>query len=186
MNRWIRCSFGISRFSEASVKLPSGEIRLVKSNCLATIGSVGNGSHQKATIGKAGRSRWLGKRPRVRGVAMNPVDHPMGGEGKLWRRSSSPWGHHPRASLPAKIQTFKFQILNETGVELNSFTDKIDKGFYVEPPVKKVMKAQENGDRGAHQNMVAKIHHNSNFVDQILRCYRKVLTSICDRKYGRA
>ena len=81
--------------SEASVKLPSGEIRLVKSNCLATIGSVGNGSHQKATIGKAGRSRWLGKRPRVRGVAMNPVDHPMGGgEGKTsgGGHPSSPWG----------------------------------------------------------------------------------------------
>ena len=80
---------------EASLKLPSGEIRLVKSNCLATIGSVGNGSHQKATIGKAGRSRWLGKRPRVRGVAMNPVDHPMGGgEGRTsgGGHPSSPWG----------------------------------------------------------------------------------------------
>ena len=80
---------------EASLKLPSGEIRLVKSRCLATIGSVGNGSHQKATIGKAGRSRWLGKRPRVRGVAMNPVDHPMGGgEGRTsgGGHPSSPWG----------------------------------------------------------------------------------------------
>ena len=80
---------------EASLKLPSGEIRLVKSNCLATIGSVGNGSHQKATIGKAGRSRWLGKRPHVRGVVMNPVDHPHGGgEGKSsgGRHPVSPWG----------------------------------------------------------------------------------------------
>lgn len=80
---------------EASLKLPSGEIRLVKSRCLATIGAVGNGSHQKATIGKAGRSRWLGKRPRVRGVAMNPVDHPMGGgEGRTsgGGHPSSPWG----------------------------------------------------------------------------------------------
>ena len=57
---------------DASLKLPSGEIRLVKSNCLATIGSVGNGSHQKSTIGKAGRSRWLGKRPRVRGCRNEP------------------------------------------------------------------------------------------------------------------
>ena len=64
---------------DASLKMPSGEIRIVKSNCRATIGSVGNGNHQKATIGKAGRNRWKGRRPRVRGVAMNPVDHPMGG-----------------------------------------------------------------------------------------------------------
>ena len=63
---------------DASLKMPSGEIRIVKSNCRATIGSVGNGNHQKATIGKAGRNRWKGRRPRVRGVAMNPVDHPMG------------------------------------------------------------------------------------------------------------
>jgi large subunit ribosomal protein L2 len=83
---------------EASVKLPSGEIRLVKSSCLATIGEVGNLSHEKASIGKAGRNRWLGRRPRVRGVAMNPVDHPMGGgEG----RAS---GGHPRSrnGIPAK------------------------------------------------------------------------------------
>ena len=80
---------------EASLKLPSGEIRLVKSRCLATIGTVGNSSHQKATIGKAGRNRWLGKRPWVRGVAMNPVDHPMGGgEGRTsgGGHPSSPWG----------------------------------------------------------------------------------------------
>ena len=77
--------------ADASLKMPSGEIRLVKSECRATIGAVGNGNHQKATIGKAGRNRWKGRRPRVRGVAMNPVDHPMGGgEG----RSS---GGHPRS-----------------------------------------------------------------------------------------
>ena len=79
----------------ASLKMPSGEIRLVKENCRATIGSVGNASHQKATIGKAGRNRWKGRRPRVRGVAMNPVDHPMGGgEGRTsgGGHPSSPWG----------------------------------------------------------------------------------------------
>jgi large subunit ribosomal protein L2 len=79
----------------ASLKIPSGEIRLVKSNCRATIGAVGNSDHQKATIGKAGRNRWKGRRPRVRGVAMNPVDHPMGGgEGKTsgGGHPSSPWG----------------------------------------------------------------------------------------------
>jgi large subunit ribosomal protein L2 len=81
--------------SDASLKMPSGEIRIVKSNCRATIGAVGNGNHQKATIGKAGRNRWKGRRPRVRGVAMNPVDHPMGGgEGRTsgGGHPSSPWG----------------------------------------------------------------------------------------------
>jgi len=79
----------------ASLKLPSGEIRIVKANCRATIGAVGNGDHQKSTIGKAGRNRWKGRRPRVRGVAMNPVDHPMGGgEGRTsgGGHPSSPWG----------------------------------------------------------------------------------------------
>ncbi len=79
----------------ANVKLPSGEIRLVNIKCLATVGRVGNSDHGSVTDGKAGRKRWRGIRPTVRGVAMNPVDHPMGGgEG----RSSggghpvSPWG----------------------------------------------------------------------------------------------
>ena len=63
----------------AVIKLPSGEIRMVSAECKAVIGTVGNVQHQNATIGKAGRNRWLGRRPRVRGVAMNPVDHPMGG-----------------------------------------------------------------------------------------------------------
>jgi len=79
----------------SSLKMPSGEIRIVKSSCKATIGAVGNGNHQKSTIGKAGRNRWKGRRPRVRGVAMNPVDHPMGGgEGRTsgGGHPSSPWG----------------------------------------------------------------------------------------------
>ncbi len=82
----------------AVVKLPSGETRLILVTCMATIGSVGNSEHFLERSGKAGRSRWLGRRPRVRGVAMNPVDHPMGGgEG----RSS---GGHPRSrtGVPAK------------------------------------------------------------------------------------
>ena len=79
----------------AQLKLPSGEIRLVRTNCYATIGQVGNGDHQKISSGKAGRTRWLGKRPTVRGVAMNPVDHPMGGgEGRTsgGGHPVSPWG----------------------------------------------------------------------------------------------
>ncbi|MDP6853360.1 MAG: 50S ribosomal protein L2 [Candidatus Marinimicrobia bacterium] len=78
-----------------TLKLPSGEMRMVSENCLATIGTVGNKSHENITIGKAGRSRWLGKRPKVRGVAMNPVDHPHGGgEGRTsgGRHPVSPWG----------------------------------------------------------------------------------------------
>ncbi len=66
-----------------TLKLPSGEIRMVLSTCKATVGTVSNSNHANVVLGKAGRNRWLGKRPRVRGVAMNPVDHPMGGgEGK--------------------------------------------------------------------------------------------------------
>ena len=73
----------------ASVKMPSGELRLVMMECLATIGQVGNLDHENVSVGKAGRSRWLGKRPHVRGVAMNPVDHPLGGgEGKAAGRST--------------------------------------------------------------------------------------------------
>jgi large subunit ribosomal protein L2 len=81
--------------SYASVKMPSGEIRLINIACFATIGQVGNIDHENVSIGKAGRSRWLGKRPHVRGVAMNPVDHPLGGgEGKTsgGRHPVSPWG----------------------------------------------------------------------------------------------
>ena len=79
----------------ASVKMPSGEIRLINIECLATVGQVGNLDHENVSIGKAGRSRWLGRRPHVRGVAMNPVDHPLGGgEGKSsgGRHPVSPWG----------------------------------------------------------------------------------------------
>ena len=82
----------------ATVKLPSGETRMILVNCLATIGAVSNSDHQLIVSGKAGRSRWLGRRPRTRPVAMNPVDHPMGGgEG----RAS---GGHPRSrkGMPAK------------------------------------------------------------------------------------
>src|SRR5690606_12303217 len=82
----------------ATVKLPSGETRYVLADCVATIGAVSNSDHQLLVSGKAGRTRWLGRRPRTRPVAMNPVDHPMGGgEG----RAS---GGHPRSrnGIPAK------------------------------------------------------------------------------------
>ena len=81
--------------SYATLKLSSGEVRLVEVNCRATIGVVGNSEHSNISYGKAGRTRWIGRRPRVRAVAMNPVDHPMGGgEGKSsgGRHPCSPWG----------------------------------------------------------------------------------------------
>jgi large subunit ribosomal protein L2 len=79
----------------AQIRMPSGEMRLVQTVCRATIGQVGNVDHENISIGKAGRSRWLGRRPHVRGVAMNPVDHPHGGgEGKTsgGRHPVTPWG----------------------------------------------------------------------------------------------
>ncbi len=83
----------------AQLRLPSGEIRKVKVECMATVGQIGNIEHENVSLGKAGRSRWLGVRPTVRGVAMNPVDHPHGGgEGKTsgGRNPVTPWGQPTR------------------------------------------------------------------------------------------
>ena len=83
----------------AQVRLPSGEVRKVFIECVATIGQLGNLDHENVTIGKAGRKRWMGIRPTVRGVAMNPVDHPLGGgEGKTsgGRHPVTPWGQPTR------------------------------------------------------------------------------------------
>ncbi|MDD2966130.1 MAG: 50S ribosomal protein L2 [Desulfovibrionaceae bacterium] len=83
----------------ALLRMPSGEVRKVLAACMATVGQVGNLSHENESLGKAGRNRWLGRRPKVRGVAMNPVDHPLGGgEGRSsgGRHPVSPWG------MPAK------------------------------------------------------------------------------------
>jgi len=94
----------------ATLRLNSGEIRTVRSECMATIGQVGNLDHENISIGKAGRSRWLGRRPRVRGVVMNPVDHPLGGgEGKSsgGRPGCSPWG------LPDGVKTRKNKSTNK-------------------------------------------------------------------------
>lgn len=79
----------------ALIKLPSSEVRMVLAECVATVGQIGNVMHENIPLGKAGRKRWLGRRPHVRGVAMNPVDHPMGGgEGRSsgGRHPCSPWG----------------------------------------------------------------------------------------------
>jgi large subunit ribosomal protein L2 len=85
-----------------TLKMPSGEVRKFRADCYATIGMVGNTDHENISIGKAGRSRWLGIRPQTRGMAMNPVDHPMGGgEGRSksgggWQHPESPWGKYAK------------------------------------------------------------------------------------------
>ncbi len=91
----------------ATIKLPSGEIRKVNADCRAVIGVVGNTENRNQSLGKAGRNRWLGKRPRVRGVVMNPVDHPMGGgEGKTsgGGHPVSPWGQLAKG-YPTRVKS---------------------------------------------------------------------------------
>jgi len=91
----VGCQLMAKEGGIAHVKLPSGEVRVFNLDCYCTLGRVGNQDHQKVVLGKAGRSRWLGRRPKVRGVAMNPVDHPMGGgEGRSsgGRHPCTPWG----------------------------------------------------------------------------------------------
>ena len=96
-----------------TLKLPSGEIRMVPEDCMATLGQVGNRTHNQIVSGKAGRSRWLGRRPKVRGVAMNPVDHPMGGgEGK------SSGGRHPVSPTGVPSKGYKTRKKNKKSNEL--------------------------------------------------------------------
>ena len=93
------------------VRLKSGEMRKILGSCLATVGQVGNPDHENVTIGKAGRSRWLGQRPHVRGVAMNPVDHPHGGgEGK-----SGAGNPHPVSPWGQKAKGYKTRRTKRTG-----------------------------------------------------------------------
>ncbi len=102
----------------AQIKLASGEVRLVPLECMATIGTLSNSDRKNTIIGKAGRSRWLGKRPHVRGVAMNPVDHPHGGgEGKTsgGRHPVTPWGKPTKGKKTRKNKlTSKFIIRRRT------------------------------------------------------------------------
>jgi large subunit ribosomal protein L2 len=96
------------------VKLPSGELRKVHKECYATIGEVGNKDHINVSIGKAGRSRWLHKRPKVRGVAMNPVDHPLGGgEGKTsgGRHPVTPWGQPTKGYKTRKRKKYSNNLI---------------------------------------------------------------------------
>ncbi len=102
----------------ALLKLPSGEVRRVPLDCMATIGQVGNVEHQNVSFGKAGRTRWKGRRPKVRGVAMNPVDHPHGGgEGRTsgGRHPVSPWGQPTRGYKTRRNKnTDKFIVRRRT------------------------------------------------------------------------
>ncbi|MBW1645379.1 MAG: 50S ribosomal protein L2 [Deltaproteobacteria bacterium] len=100
--------------SHVQVKLPSGEVRLLHNQCRATLGQLGNIEHENISLGKAGRSRWLGRRPHVRGVAMNPVDHPHGGgEGKSsgGRHPVTPWGVPTKGHKTRKNKATDKQIV---------------------------------------------------------------------------
>ncbi|MFO7915849.1 MAG: 50S ribosomal protein L2 [Candidatus Krumholzibacteriales bacterium] len=100
--------------TKALLRLPSGEIRRVRRECYATIGQVSNIDHNNVKIGKAGRSRWLGRRPKVRGVAMNPVDHPLGGgEGRTngGRQPCTPWGKHTKGLKTRKRKSSDRDII---------------------------------------------------------------------------
>ncbi|MDE0885229.1 MAG: 50S ribosomal protein L2 [Myxococcota bacterium] len=102
----------------ATLRLPSGEMRMVRIECMATIGQVGNWEHENQRIGKAGRSRWKGKRPNVRGVAMNPVDHPMGGgEGRSsgGRHPCTPWGKPTKGRKTRKNSSSDKYIVKRRG-----------------------------------------------------------------------
>ena len=102
----------------ATLKLPSGEVRTVPVACMATVGQVGNLEHEIVSIGKAGRSRWLGRRPHVRGVAMNPIDHPMGGgEGKSsgGRHPCTPWGKPTKGYKTRKNKRTNKYIVKRRG-----------------------------------------------------------------------
>ena len=100
---------------KAHVKLPSGEVRLVGMDCWATIGQLGHSEYKSLILGKAGRSRWLGRKPHVRGIAMNPVDHPHGGgEGKSGQGNPhpvSPWGWHTKGRKTRKPKKYSSRLI---------------------------------------------------------------------------
>ncbi len=104
--------------SNAHLKLPSGEVRIVPLDCKATIGQLSNPEHENISLGKAGRKRWLGKRPHTRGVAMNPVDHPLGGgEGKSsgGRHPCTPWGKPTKGYRTRKPKDSDRYIIKRRG-----------------------------------------------------------------------
>jgi large subunit ribosomal protein L2 len=149
----------------AQVRLPSSEIRKVHLDCRATVGQVSNIDHQNVSIGKAGRSRWLGKRPHNRGVTMNPVDHPMGGgEGRTsgGRHPCSPWGKLAKGAKTRNNKRTDTMIVRHRGKKgLGSHA-----AFSKEGPVRRrppaVEDHEDHPDQGedADQDLVAPLHHH--------------------------
>ena len=139
--------------SYANVRLPSGEVRKVHLDCRATVGQVSNGQHIRLTLGKAGRTRWLGRRPHNRGVTMNPVDHPMGGgEGRTsgGRHPCSPWGQLAKGKKTRKNKaTDKFIVRRaQEQVGNRDMARSIKKGPFIDHHLEeKVDKARESGDK---------------------------------------
>ena len=133
--------------------MPSGEIRKINVECYATIGQVGNIDHENVSIGKAGRSRWLGIRPHVRGVAMNPVDHPLGGgEGKTsgGRHPVSPWGIPTKGYKTRNAKrTDRFIVSDdEVGHEVRYMSRSLKKGPFVDVPLlEKIEGMNRGGDK---------------------------------------
>jgi large subunit ribosomal protein L2 len=119
----VRAAGGSARLmaregSYATIRMPSGEHRMIHAACMATLGQVGNTDHENRKIGKAGRNRWRGKRPSVRGVAMNPVDHPMGGgEGRTsgGRHPCTPWGIPTKGHKTRKKSRSQKHIVKRRG-----------------------------------------------------------------------
>ena len=135
----------------ASVKMPSGEIRKINVECVATIGQVGNLDHENVSIGKAGRSRWLGKRPHVRGVAMNPVDHPLGGgEGKTsgGRHPVTPWGQPTKGykTRNSKRDRQVHRAAAEEVAPVRSMSRSLKKGPFVDTPLLEKVEAMNRAN----------------------------------------
>ncbi len=146
----------------AQVRLPSSEIRKVHLDCRATVGQVSNLDHKNVSLGKAGRSRWLGKRPHNRGVAMNPVDHPMGGgEGRTsgGRHPCSPWGQLAKGQKTRNNKRTDVMIVRRRGKK-----GLADASFDQEGPVHRRAPAQQDPEdhrregQDAHQDLVASQH----------------------------
>ena len=142
----------VSREGEyALLKLPSGEIRRVRVECMATVGQVGNVEHENVSLGKAGRTRWMGKRPHNRGVTMNPVDHPHGGgEGKTsgGRHPVTPWGQPTRGfKTRNNKRTDKLIVTRKSEEEVRNMGRSLKKGPFVDDHLKVKVAAHEREER---------------------------------------
>ena len=174
----------------ASVKMPSGEIRKINVECFATIGQVGNLDHENVSIGKAGRSRWLGMRPHVRGVAMNPVDHPLGGgEGKTsgGRHPVSPWGMPTKGyKTRNNKRTDRFIVQRRTEVTMSQITEE---GSVRRRPAPREGRGDEPRRRQeGHQDLVAPLdgHPRDGGAHDRRAQRQEVHPGLRDREHGRA